>query len=478
MENFIIDHFSVTKRHNVQQTIEITNTTAGRQRSVSEQSSSEQVSRGGPGGQQQQLSQQTVALTRQGQVPSETLPTSNVRGSSSGSGGLSSSPGTGDRPNWTDNSLGRNDDHRLSSPHPENTTQPSPSHRSQYTDPAQTSPFFRELLSWGERTSNTMGLNERQRHLQSLENVSYRSPQAERASFRSPQLERVSFRSPQVDRFCLPSSPARTHRTSWVDQSGMSSRPPGARRSYSLEQVSSPPGLRRTARVSACPDQARNSQCEALPPTPPLRAEREHQRTTPQSENLPPNSPFRTERPRLPSAPLLSHGRSSPTASCTLHMMPEARSPQSENKINAAISGESPPSPRLPPSVSSTLTSVSSCGNLPETSGASITIRTVSKPKLVRLRSEPCSPSFTTGHGEVNCCSGHSAGATDSRNIRRRREELKRSQSFEARSPSCQEALWMGINMPNQLVITRPQLCRTRLNRKHLSLHLEGIRHR
>ncbi|GFR91456.1 hypothetical protein ElyMa_006176400 [Elysia marginata] len=476
MENFIIDHFSVTKRHNVQQTIEITNTGAGRQRS--EQTSSGQVSRSGPGG--QQVSQQVVSLTHQGQVATEHLPSSAVRVPSSGSASVSSSPITGDRPNWTEARV-RSDDRRHPPAALENLSQPPTSHRPQHAerDATQTSPFFRELLSWGERTSNTMGLTEQQRSTQTSENESHGSPHIERAPFRSPQLERICFRSPQLDRFRVPSSPVRTHRTSWIEQSSMSSRSPGARRSYSLEQVASPPGLRRTARQATSTEHARNSQCEALPPTPPLRQEREVQRTTPQSENLPPNSPFRTERPRLPSAPLIPHGRSSPTASCTLHLVNEARSPQSENQINAAISGESPPSPRLPQSCSSTLISVSSMGNLQDPSAAGITIRTVSKPKLVRLRSEPCSPSFTTGNEDINCCSAHSAGvgrqgATDSRISRRRREELKRSQSFEARSPSCQEALWMGINMPSQVVITRPQLCRARLNRKHLSLHLEG----
>ena len=471
MENFIIDHFSVTKRHNVQQTIEITN--AGRQRSISEQTSSEQVSGSGPGG--QQVSQQVVSLSHQGQTPASV-----GRAPNSGSGEMPSSPLVGGSSNWTDSTRMRNDDRRLP-PSSENVAHSPTLHRSQQIerDAAQTSPFFRELLSWGERTSNTMGFAEHERHPHTSENVSQRSPQVERAPFRSPQLERVSFRSPQLDRFCLPSSPMRTHRTSWVEQSSLSSRSPGARRSFSLEQVSSPPGLRRAPRVPASSEHTRNSQCEALPPTPPARSEREHQRTTPQSENLPPNSPFRTERPRLFSAPLPPHGQSSPTLNSTLPGGHEARSPQSENTINAALSGESPPSPRQPQSPTSTVTSFASRGDSLETSGANIAIRTVPKPKLVRLRSEPCSPSFASGSTETNCCSGHSTvamadGVTEPRISRRRREELKRSQSFEARSPSCQEALWMGINMPSQLVITRPQLCLARLNKKHLSLHLEG----
>ncbi|GFO14700.1 hypothetical protein PoB_004120500 [Plakobranchus ocellatus] len=474
MENFIIDHFSVTKRHNVQQTIEVTNSGPGRQRSLSEQtSSSEQLARSGQGG--QEGSQQAVTLTHQSQIPSGHMVASTARPPTPGSGSLPSSTLQGDMTNWVESSRARNEDRRLP-PSPENTSQ-----RSQQSErePVVTSPFFRELLAWGERTSNAIAFSDQRRSPQSTENVAHRSPQVERAPFRSPQLERVSFRSPQLDRFCLPSSPLRTHRTSWIEQSNLSSRSPGTRRSFSFEQVSSPPGLRRTGRGSASWEHARNSQCEALPPTPPLRTEREHQRTTPQSENLPPNSPFRTERPRLPSAPALAHGRSSPTLNSTFPVMTDSRSPQSENVINAAISGESSPAPRQPHSLNTVL---ASCGNPLDTSGANMNIRTVSKPKLVRLRSEPSSPSFSSAwNAETSsCCSAHSAcaladAAADSKKNRRRREELKRSQSFEARSPSCQEALWMGINMPSQLVITRPQLCRTRLNRKHLSLHLEDV---
>ncbi|CAL1535581.1 unnamed protein product [Lymnaea stagnalis] len=97
-----------------------------------------------------------------------------------------------------------------------------------------------------------------------------------------------------------------------------------------------------------------------------------------------------------------------------------------------------------------------------------ISVATFSKPKLVRLRSEPCSTSLSMDFPPR----GH---PQEGRGIRRRREELKRSQSFEASSPTCQEALWTGINVPSQLVITRPQLSRSSLNRKHLSLHLEGV---
>ncbi|KAK7011310.1 protein neuralized-like isoform X1 [Biomphalaria glabrata] len=395
MENFIIDHFSVTKRHNVQQTIEITNS-VGQQLSRSEQNSSELLSRSGsvPLGQR---SQQVVSVT-QGQLTNEqtSCRSQHVSSLASSSEQISSRLEHGSQ--RSDGSIGSDIPDLQRSPQTLRSSVPS-------------SPF-RERVSWGERATTPVGFPE---HF-------------------SPQLEHVGMSSPYRSR----------QRASWVEQSNLSGNSTEQKRAFSFDHVSSSPGLRRAQRTLSSSEHQRTPQSEYGPANSPFRTER----TTPQSENLPPNSPFRSERQRVAS-------QSEPTSSASLYRC-DCASTQIDNAKNAAISGDYHPgvsSPKLSQNVKHSI---------------DISVSSFSKPKLVRLRSEPCSSSLSMDFFPVR---GHSQ---DDR-VKRRREELKRSQSFEASSPTCQEALWTGINVPSQLVITRPQLSRARLNRKHLSLHLEGF---
>lgn len=384
MENFIIDHFSVTKRHNVQQTIEITNS-VGQQTSRTDQSSTEQLSISGPGNPR---SQHVVSLT-QGQASSEQTSCRSQHLTSSSS----CEPVSGRLDHRSEGESTCIEDVQRSPPTERSVVPSSP---------------FRDRVSWGERASTPSGISE---------------------LHRSPQLEHVAISSPYRSR----------QRASWIEQANLTGGSTEQKRAFSFEHVSSSPGLRRAQRSSTSSELQRTPQSEHGPLNSPFRSER----TTPQSENLPPNSPFRTDRQRASQQP----DHPAPTSSFRC----ECLSPQIDNVKNAAICSDQQHSPK---------TAV-------RQHSIDITVATYSKPKLVRLRSEPCTSSMSDLPIRIQPHEG--------RGNRRRREELKRSQSFEASSSSCQEALWTGINVPNQLIITRPQLSRARLNRKHLSLQLEGI---
>ncbi|KAH9520378.1 hypothetical protein Btru_060621 [Bulinus truncatus] len=394
MENFIIDHFSVTKRHNVQQTIEITNS-GGQQRSRAEQNSSELLARTG-GGPANHRSQQVVSVS-QGQVTNEQ--------SSCRSQHVSSSTSSEQISSRIEQHSSQRSDGIIGSDVPDNQRSPQA-----IRSPVPSSPF-RERVSWGDRPPTPVGFSE---------------------LHRSPPMEHVGI------------SPYRSRqRASWVEQSNLSGGSTEQKRSFSFDHVSGSPGLRRAQRTLSSSEHQRTPQSEYVPANSPFRAER----TTPQSENLPPNSPFRTERQRPASQAEQLPPSSQFRCDCNTQM---------DNVKNAAISGDfqpSLPSPKLGHNIKHSI---------------DISVATFTKPKLVRLRSEPCSSSISMDFFPVR-------GQVQEDRAKRRREELKRSQSFEASSPTCQEALWTGINVPSQLVITRPQLSRSKLNRKHLSLHLEGV---
>lgn len=399
MENFIIDHFSVTKRHNIQQTIAVTNS-SGQQLSLQGQVGSEQITRQGLAGQRSQV----VSVTQQGQVTSEQSSSRTqhvVSASAEQVSGRLEHSSRSDRGSTSDiQELQRS---------------PPPLDRS-----AVPSSPFRERVSWGERAGTPVGISE---------------------LHRSPQLEHVGMSSPYRSR----------QRASWIEQSNMSSGGTEQKRAFSFEHVSGSPGLRRSQRSSTSSEHQRTPQSEHGPMNSPFRPD--HPRTTSQPDSLPPNSPSRSERHRSSYSEQAAPGS---TFRC------DCRSPQADNVKNAAIIAEKQMQQGMP--------------QLPKTMGSpqfirhniDVSVTTFSKPKLVRLRSEPCTFSTT-----ISDAPGRGQQQNGS-STRRRREELKRSQSFEASSPTRHEALWTGINIPNQLVITRPQLSRSRLNRKHLSLHLEG----
>lgn len=398
MENFIIDHFSVTKRHNIQQTIEVTN--SGQQLSLQGQMGTEQLSRQGIAGQRSQV----VSVTQQGQVTSEQS-SSRTQHVVSTSGDQIS--GRVEHSSRTDRGSISDLQELQRSPPLDRSAVPS-------------SPF-RERVSWGERAGTPIGISE---------------------LHRSPQLEHVAISSPFRSR----------QRASWVEQSNLTSGCTEQKRAFSFEHVSGSPALRRAQRSSSSSEHQRTPQSEHVPVNSPFRSETP--RSIPQTESLPPNSPSRSERQRT------NHSDQIPPCS---PLRCECRSPQADNAKNAAIIAE-----KQKQQFRSSSPSVAISPQLVR-HNIDVSIATFSKPKLVRLRSEPCTlstaPSDIPFRGQQ-----HDGAAT-----RRRREELKRSQSFETSSPSRHETLWTGINIPSQLVITRPQLSRSRLNRKHLSLHLEGI---
>lgn len=96
-----------------------------------------------------------------------------------------------------------------------------------------------------------------------------------------------------------------------------------------------------------------------------------------------------------------------------------------------------------------------------------VSVTTFSKPKLLRLKSEPCTFGTLTPEEilfEQQC---------ERNDSKRRRDELKRSQSFEVNTSSYTETLWPRGSNPSHILVTRPQLF-SRLKGNHLSLHLEG----
>lgn len=412
MDNLIIDHFSVTKRHNIQQTIEVTSSN-GQQVSLVEQTGSEQLPGHGPGSQRSQF----TSVTEQGQDTSEQTdiraqltPTSAASAEQSSSTGFRSQP-TSAPVGSIEQSLDRCErgpraDRRSTS------SEVSEAQRSPPIEHSEPSSSCRERTSRSELSAAPVGLSEM-----------HRSPNSGGSS--STYISRA-------------------------EQSDTRSRCADKKRVFSFEHVTDSPGLRRSQRISISAEQQRTAQSEHGPPNFPHRPE--HQRVTKQPEGLPPNSHFRSGHHLV--AHESEHVQHNSPQTC------EHNSSQIDNDLNMSSEKRAQQEPARSPQAAV-------CLQLTK-HNIDVSVTTFCKPKLIRLRSEPCT--FNTTMTDT-ASRGHYPSRPGGR---RRREELKRSLSFEVASPSCYEALWTGINVPSQLIITRPQLLRARLNRKHLSLHLEG----